>query len=112
MTTRSDSGFRWTSGATPFFSQAQSGLAQKHGLSVWNGRELSPMVQTERYIPGPPWNRNMQGPPAGGWQRGNHWGTFRGPDGNFNDPRLAEFRNGAGLYGQVISYIRLKVGGL
>ena len=29
---------------------------------------------------------------AGGWHRGVHWGAHRGPDGNFNDPRLAEFR--------------------
>jgi len=55
----------------------------------------------ERYEMGAPWDRSTQGPPAGGWQRGNHWGTFRGPDGNFNDPRLAEFRNWGGLYNQV-----------
>ena len=57
----------------------------------------------ERYEMGAPWDRSTQGPPAGGWHRGNHWGTFRGPDGNFNDPRLAEFRAWGGIYGQVVS---------
>merc|ERR1719310_1864922 len=55
----------------------------------------------ERFAMGPPWDRSTQGPPAGGWHRGTHWGTFRGPDGNFNDPRLAEFRNWGGIYNQV-----------
>jgi hypothetical protein len=55
----------------------------------------------ERYEMSMPWDRATQGPPAGGWHRGNHWGAFRGPDGNFSDPRLAEFRNWGGLYNQV-----------
>ena len=57
----------------------------------------------ERYEMGAPWDRSTQGPPAGGWHRGNHWGSWRGPDGNFNDPRLAEFRAWGGVYGQVVS---------
>lgn len=70
-------------------------------MSPWYSREAYPAPAMERYELGPPWDRSTQGPPAGGWHRGNHWGTFRGPDGNFNDPSLAEFRNRGGLYNQV-----------
>eukprot|EP00658_Telonema_sp_P-2_P016056 TRINITY_DN16220_c0_g1_i6.p1 TRINITY_DN16220_c0_g1~~TRINITY_DN16220_c0_g1_i6.p1 ORF type:complete len:314 (+),score=94.41 TRINITY_DN16220_c0_g1_i6:120-1061(+) len=93
--------FRWTYGSSPFFSTAASGLPQKHGMSQWYAREAWPAAAMERYEMGAPWDRTTQGPPAGGWHRGSHWGTFRGADGNFNDPRLAEFRAWGGMYNQV-----------
>jgi len=93
--------YRWTYGSTPFFSTAQSGLPQKNGMSQWYARESWPAPAMERFEPGAPWDRSTQGPPAGGWHRGVHWGAHRGPDGNFNDPRLAEFRSWGGIYGQV-----------
>eukprot|EP00656_Telonema_subtile_P055160 TRINITY_DN845_c0_g1_i1.p1 TRINITY_DN845_c0_g1~~TRINITY_DN845_c0_g1_i1.p1 ORF type:complete len:306 (-),score=72.80 TRINITY_DN845_c0_g1_i1:118-1035(-) len=94
-------GYGFTSGSAPHFSTGASGLSQKHGMNAWYGREAWPAQEMERYALGAPWDRSTQGPPAGGWHRGNHWGTFRGADGNFNDPRLAEFRAWGGMYGQV-----------
>jgi len=70
-------------------------------MSPWYSREAYPAAAMERREMAPPWDRATQGPPAGGWQRGNHWGAFRGPDANFNDPRLAEFRNWGGMNNQV-----------
>jgi len=98
---RSGPQFRWTNGSSPFFSAAAAGLPQSHGMSPWYPRESYPAAAMERYEMGPPWNRATQGPPAGGWQRGNHWGAFRGPDGNVNDLRLCEFRNRGGIYNQI-----------
>lgn len=98
---KSGAQFRWTYGSSPFFSSGASGLPQRGGMSPWYGREAYPAAAMERYSMGAPWDRATQGPPAGGWHRGNHWGTFRGPDGNFNDPRLAEFRNWGGLNNMV-----------